>query len=150
MAWWMVMSMAPMLGVARLRRFSIPDRAGHLLDHAGGDPRHLAGRLVPVDARRYADQLGEARAEGAQGRATDLEADLGDAAVAAAQQRHRALDAPCHEVAVRGFAERVAELPAEMSGRHVFATGERLDVERLRVLPIDPVADPPQAGKVAQ
>jgi hypothetical protein len=27
---------------------------------------------------------------------------------------------------------------------------ERLDVERLRVLPVDPVADPAQPGEVAQ
>src|SRR3990170_2519804 len=69
----MVMSMAVMLGAARDRRFSIPDRSGHLFRH---------------------DQLGEATAEGAQRRAADLETDLGDAEVATAQQRHRALDAP--------------------------------------------------------
>jgi hypothetical protein len=27
-------------------------------------------------------------------------------------------------------------------GRHMSAAGERLDVQRLRVLPVDPVADP--------
>src|SRR5689334_24786412 len=46
----------------------------------------------------YANELGEARAEGAQRRAAYLEADLGDAELAAAQQRHRALDAARHEV----------------------------------------------------
>jgi len=28
-------------------------------------------------------------------------------------------------------------------GRHVRAAGERLDVQRLRVLPVDPIADAP-------
>jgi len=35
-------------------------------------------------------------------------------------------------------------------GRHVYATGEHLDVERLRVLPVDPVADAAQPREVAQ
>jgi hypothetical protein len=30
------------------------------------------------------------------------------------------------------------------------AARERLDVQRLRVLPVDPVANPPQQGEVAQ
>ncbi len=37
-----------------------------------------------------------------------------------------------------------------MPGRHVNAAGERLDVERLRVLPVDPVADAAQPGELAQ
>ena len=37
-----------------------------------------------------------------------------------------------------------------MPGRHVRAAGERLDVQRLRVLPVDPVADAAQPGEVAQ
>jgi len=35
-------------------------------------------------------------------------------------------------------------------GRHVRATGERLDIQRLRILPVDPVADPAQPRKVVQ
>jgi len=35
-------------------------------------------------------------------------------------------------------------------GRHVHAAGERLDVQRLRVLPVDPVADAAQPREVAQ
>jgi hypothetical protein len=35
-------------------------------------------------------------------------------------------------------------------GRHVRATGECLDVQRLRVLPVDPVADAAQPREVAQ
>jgi hypothetical protein len=42
------------------------------------------------------------------------------------------------------------ELAGEVPGRHVRASGERLDVERLRVLPVDPVADAPQQRQVAQ
>ena len=48
----------------------------------GGIPASRTRRLAPVDAGRHADQLGEARAEGAQRRAADREADLGDAEVA--------------------------------------------------------------------
>jgi hypothetical protein len=35
-------------------------------------------------------------------------------------------------------------------GRHVRAAGERLDVQRLRVLPVDPVPDAAQPSEVAQ
>ena len=87
------------------------------------------------------DQLGEAGAEGAERRAADSEADVGDAAVAPAQQHHRALDPPRHHVAVRRFAEGEPELAAEVPGRHVRTAGERLAVQRLGVLPVDPVAD---------
>src|SRR6266545_4173631 len=146
----MVMSMAVMLGAARGRRFSIPDRSGHLFRHARRHPRRRARRLAPVDAGRHADQLGEAAAEGAQRRAADREADLGDAEVATAQQRHRALDAPRHQVAVRRLAVGEPELAAEVPGRHVRAAGERLDVQRLRVLPVEPIANAAQPRKVAQ
>jgi hypothetical protein len=57
------------------------------------------------------------------------------------QQRHRALDAPRHEVSVGRLAVGEAELAAEVPGRHVRAAGEGLDVQRLRVLAVDPVAD---------
>src|SRR5690242_3081785 len=90
-----------LLGVCRRQPsggFSIPDRSGHLLGHAGRHPRGAVRRVAPVDAGRHADQFGEARAEGAQRRAADLEADLGDAEIAAAQQRHGTLDAPGHQV----------------------------------------------------
>jgi hypothetical protein len=136
----------------RLRdpRFSIPDRSGHLFRHARRYPRCRARRLAPVGAGRYTDQLGEASAEGAQRRAAHRETDLGDAQVATTQQRHRALDAPRHQVAVRRLAVGEPEPAAEVPGRHVRAAGERLDVQRLRVLPIDPVADAAQPREVAQ
>jgi hypothetical protein len=35
-------------------------------------------------------------------------------------------------------------------GRHVCAAGERLDVKRLCVLPVDPIADAAQPREVAQ
>src|SRR5438132_973845 len=115
-----------------------------LLDDLGG-----AG-LAPVGAGRHAGQFGEASAEGAQRRAADRETDLGDAEIAPAQQRHRALDLPRHQVAVRRFAVGEPELAAEVPGRHVRAAGERLDVQRLRVLPVDPVPDAAQPREVAQ
>src|SRR5919106_3932958 len=135
------MSMTVTLAATRYRRFSIPDRSGDLFRHARRHPGRRAHRLAPVGAGRHTDQLGEASAEGPERRAADLEADLGDAEVATAQQRHRALDAPRHEVAVRRLAVREPELAAEVPGRHVHAAGEGLDVQRPRVLAVDPVAD---------
>src|SRR5215217_1883447 len=108
----MVMSMAGTLDAARYPRFSIPDRFGHLFGHARRHPRRRARRLVPVGAGRHTDQLGEASAKGAQGRAADLETHLGDAEVATTQERHRALDAPRHEIAVRRLAVGEPELAA--------------------------------------
>src|SRR5437762_6098153 len=108
----MVRLMTATLAAALRRRFSIPDRSRHLLRHARRHARRGAVRLAAVDAGRHADELGEAGAEGAQRRATDLEADLGDAEVATAQQRHRALDAPRHQVAVRRLAVGEPELAA--------------------------------------
>jgi len=69
--------------------------------------------------------------------------------VTTTQQRHRALDAPHHQIAVRRLAVRAPELAAEVPGRHVHAAGERLDVQRLRALPVDPVADAAQPREVA-
>src|SRR5829696_2233594 len=69
----------------RRGRFSIPDRSR--ADH--GDAARDRGDLVvaagAVGARALADELGEARAEGAQRGAADLEADLGHRQVAAPQ-----------------------------------------------------------------
>src|ERR1700680_499880 len=144
------MSMTVMLGAARDRRFSIPDRSGHLFRHARWHPRCGARLVAPVGAGRHADQLGEATAERAQRRAPDRETDLGDAEVAATQQRHGALDASRHDIAVRRLAVGELELTAEMPGRHVRAAGQRLNVQRLRVLPVDPVANAAQPGEVTQ
>src|SRR6185437_1628620 len=74
----------------------------------------------------------------------DREAHLGDAEVAPTPQRHRAFDAPCHQVAVRRLVVGEPELAAEVAGRHVRAVGERLEVQRLRVLAVGPVADAAQ------
>src|SRR5215217_7736032 len=137
----MVMSMAGTLVAGGDPRFSIPDRSRDLLGDARRDARHRAGGLALVDAGRHPDELREAAAEGPERRAADLEADLGDAEVAPAQQRHRALDAPRHQVAVGRLAVGEPELTAEVPGRHVRVAGERLDVQRLRILPVDPVAD---------
>src|SRR5439155_25172190 len=95
-------------------------------------------------------ELGEASAEGAQRRAADGETDLGDAEIATTQQRHRALDAPRHQVAVRRLAVGEPELAAEVPGRHVRVAGERLDVQRVGVLPVDPVSNAAEQREVAQ
>jgi hypothetical protein len=139
-------------GNGRLRcpRFSVPDRSGHLLRDARRHPRRRARGIAPVDAGRHTDQFGEATAEGAQRRAADRETDLGDAEVATTEQRHRALDAPRHQIAVRRLAVGEPELAAEVPSRHVRAAGERLDVQRLRVLPVDPIADAAQPREITQ
>src|SRR5690606_1140139 len=85
--------------------FSIPDRSGDRL----GDARDAVERCIsgvggdgrPVLARGDADELGEARAERAEGGTPDRHAHLGDAEIAATQESLRALDAARHEVAVR-------------------------------------------------
>src|SRR5438045_9287264 len=100
----MVMSMAAMLGAARRRGFSIPDRSRHLLGHTRRHARHRPRYEALIGAGRHPDQFGEAAAERAERRAADLETDLGDVEIALAQQRHRALDAPRHEVAIRRLA----------------------------------------------
>ena len=115
----------------------------------GGSPDWAAGRLgrlAAIDAGRHADEFGEPGAERAQRRATDGETDLGHAEVAPAQQRHRSFDTSRHQVAVGGLAVGPAELAAQVPGRHVRAAGERLDVQRLGEVAVDPVADPPQSG----
>jgi hypothetical protein len=53
-----------MLGAHLDRRFSIPDRSGRLLRHTRRHPRERPRSLASVGARRDADQLGEAGAEG--------------------------------------------------------------------------------------
>ena len=128
----------------------IPDRSRHLFGHTRWHPYGLMRGLLPIDARRHPDQLGKAGAEGTQGRATDLETNVGDASVAPPQQGHRTFDSPCHQIAVRRFSVGEPELAAEVPGRHVRGAGERLDVERLRVLPVDAVADAAQPYEVVQ
>jgi len=66
------------------------------------------------------------------------------------QQRHRALDAPGHEVAVRRLAIGEPELAAEVPGGHVRAAGKCLDVQRLRVLAVDPVPDAAEPHEVTE
>src|SRR4051812_35380715 len=144
------MSMAMKLVAAGSQRFSIPDRSRHLLCDARRHPRHRARGLFAIDAGRHADKLREARAERAQRRAANLEADLRDAELATPQQRHRSFDAPRHQVRVRRLAIGEAELTAQVPRRHVRAARERLDVKRLRVLAVHPVADAAQPSEVIQ
>ncbi len=66
------------------------------------------------------------------------------------QQCHCAFYAPSHQVAVRRLTVGKPELATEVPRRHVCAPGERLDVEGLRVVPVDPVANAPQEHQVVQ
>src|SRR5215217_38731 len=144
------MSMAVRLVVTRDHRFSIPDRSRNLLRDARRDPRHLSGGFEPVRARRDADQLREASAERPERRAADRETHLGGARIVAEQKRHRSFDPARHEVAVRRLAVGEAELAAQVPGRHMHAERERLDVEGLRVLTVDPVANTAQQREIAK
>ena len=67
-----------------------------------------------------------------------------------AQERHRALDAPRHQVAAGRLAVGPTELAAEVPGRHVRIPGERLDVQRPRVLAVGAVADAAKPSEVAE
>ncbi|KZS70594.1 hypothetical protein A4G29_05850 [Mycobacterium kansasii] len=69
--------------------------------------------------------------------------------LAATQERHRALDAPRHEIRIRRFAIGQLELAAEMPGRHIHASGERVDGQRLCILAVDPVPSAPQQLEVS-
>ncbi len=55
-----------------------------------------------------------------------------------------------HEVAVGRFTVSEPELATQVPGRHVRAAGQCLDVQRLRILAVDPVADTAQPRQVAQ
>ena len=109
----MVMSMTLTLRAASSKRFSIPDRSGHLFGDARRYARRCPCRFTPIDAGRHPNQLGEPRTEGAERRAADHETDFGDAEVAPPQQRHRPLDAPGHQIGVRRLAVGELELAAE-------------------------------------
>ena len=113
---------------ARCRRG--PARAARTIAAQLGRPRGVAVVAGAVRARRLSDDLGEARAEGADARTADGEAGLGHADVAAAQQGLGAFDAPRHQVGVRRLPVRVAEAAAEVRGRHERGAGQGGDVER--------------------
>ena len=138
------------LAAARDPVFSTPDRSGHLLGHARRHPRRRLRRTAPVDAGRHTHQLGETGAERTQRRTPDRETHLGDAEITTTQQGHRPLDPPRHQVAVRRLSVSLPELTAEMPGRHVHPPGKRLHVQRLRVFPVDPIADLAQPRELTQ
>ena len=97
--------------------------------------------------RRLADDLGEARTERAERRATDCDAGVGDRH-RLTQKSLRPLDPTCHEVGVRSLAIRRPELAREMSGRHERGSRHRRDVEGLRVAAVHEVARPAQVNEV--
>ena len=84
----------------------------------GGTP--AARRLVAIRARRLSDELAEPRAERAEAREADEEADLGDGQVRGPQQGLRALDPAPGEVGARRLAvgrrERAREVESGVAG----------------------------------
>src|SRR3712207_8351705 len=66
----------------------------------------------------FRSELGEPRAEGAERRAADREADLRDGEIAAAQQRHRPLDPARHEVGVRRLAVGADRKSTRLNSSH--------------------------------
>jgi hypothetical protein len=84
-----------------------------------------------------AERTPEARRERSEAPQADREADVGNREIGRAQQRGGALQPACQQVGMRGFAERAAELAAEVRARepgrvsHV-VHGEALEVARVR------------------
>lgn len=109
----------------------------------------MCGGLLPVHARRHTDKFGEAGAERSERGAAHGEARIGDGHVAAAEQRHGTLDSPRHQIRIGRLAVVETKLTAEMTGGHVNAAGKRFDVERLRILPVHPIAHTAQQRKIA-
>lgn len=103
-----------------------------------------------VGAGRYPDKFGKPGAEGPQGRTTDGEAYVCDGHIGLPQERHCPFYPPGHQVTVGRLAVGAAKLPAEVAGGHVDATGQGFNIERLRILPVNPVPDPPKQRKVAK
>src|SRR5581483_10927890 len=126
------------------------DGSRQVLRDAAGHARKRAVVGAAVGGRRRADELREARAERAERRAADREADLGDRQVAAAQQKLRPLDPAGHQVGVGRLAVGLLEPPREVGGRHERPAGERRHVERPRVLTVDQVARTAQVREVLQ
>src|ERR1035438_6702360 len=152
--YWSEMVMEPTLDGRRPGRFSDPDRLvpgrpGARPGHARGHRQHSAVLQGPVRARRHPHELGESRAERAEGGAADLHARVGHAH-ARAQQRHRPLDPPGHEVAVRRLAVGRPKRPGEVPRRHQRVASHGRHVERTRILPIDQIPRPAQVRKVGK
>lgn len=142
--------MTATLGEGRARRFSIPDRSRHLFRNAGRHSRRSLGRLPAICAGRYPDEFREARTERTQRRAPDFEAHFGHREFPTTQQRHRTLDPSGHEIRVRRFTICAPKLTTEVPGRHVYPAGEVLDVQRIRILTVDSVANTAQHGEITQ
>src|SRR5881396_435941 len=86
-----------------LARFSKTARPGP--GHGEARRHGFDDGALTVGSGRFADDLAEGAAEGAEAVEADIEADVGHAAVGLAQQEHGALDAPALEVAVGSLAE---------------------------------------------
>src|SRR5712691_8409500 len=83
---------------------------------ARSHPRHREARWDGFDGAaqavlggRFADDLTERAAEGAEADESDVETDIGDVAVGLSKQVHRPLHAAALQVAVGGLAEGVLE-----------------------------------------
>src|SRR5438132_1820264 len=103
--------------------------------------RHGHNRAaIAVGSRRLADDRLKTAAERAQAVEAHLEANVGHASIGGTQQEHRPLDPTALEIAVWRLAKGRAKGPNEMRFRDVGDTGERRQVERLRVRPVHRIA----------
>jgi hypothetical protein len=93
----------------------------------------------------HSEHPAEARRERSDAAEPDGEADVRDRAVGRAEERRRALEPPVQEVLVRRFAERAAELPAEVRGRELGGARECL---HLQLLAVPRIHEVPCAEKV--
>src|SRR5437879_3844858 len=93
-----------------------------------------------IVGRVHADDVAKGPAEGAETGEPDVEADVGDAAVGLAEQEHRALDPAALKITMRRLAVSRPERPYVVGLRDARHLSQRLDVQRLRIGPVDRVA----------
>src|SRR5437879_12554943 len=93
-----------------------------------------------IVGRVHADDVAKGPAEGAETGEPDVEADVGDAAVGLAEQEHRALDSAAWKITRRRAAVSRPERAYVVGLRDAGHLSQRLDVQRLRIGPVDRVA----------
>src|SRR5580700_6088331 len=108
-----------------------PVDADHARRHPG--PVRRRRELGAVGRRRDPERAREAGGERPEALEPDREADVRHRAIGRAQKRGGALEASRQQIGVWRFAERPAELTAEVGARESGRPGEVVDVERLEV-----------------
>src|ERR1700716_1850368 len=127
-----------MLGAVRQPGFSKTARSHPGHREARWDGHRDSARAVRD--RSLAHDVVKRAAEGAEAGEADVEADVRHAARSLDQQEHCPLDTAALKVAVRRLTKRGAKGPDEMRLRDAGDLGEAVDVERVRVRPVNRIA----------